>query len=95
MEIYSEKIEVEGEGEPMRPVSFTWRSQQFRIERILRTWQDWGFPPGSPKRKTWILRRHRNYFTVRTTEGRIFEIYLDRKAASRTWILYRELTDET
>jgi hypothetical protein len=94
MEIYSEKIEVEGEGEPVRPVSFTWRGQEFQIERILRTWQDWGFPAGSPKRKTWVLRRHRNYFTVRTVGGRIFEIYLDRKAASRTWILYREITEQ-
>jgi hypothetical protein len=91
MQMYSEKVEVECEGEPARPVSFTWRDEDFPIESILRSWQDWGFPPGSPRRKDWRLRRHRTYFKVRTDEGRIFEIYMDRKTPEPTWVLYREL----
>lgn len=91
MQVYSEKIEVETEGEPLKPASFIWRKQAFRIERILRSWQDWKFPAGAPRRKTWRLRRHRTYFVVETTEGRTFEIYMDRKPPEPTWILYREL----
>lgn len=91
MQMYSEKIQVECEGEPSRPVSFRWRDEEFRIESILRSRQDWGFPPGSPRRKEWRLRRHRNYFKVRTGNGRIFEIYMDRKRPETVWVLYREL----
>jgi len=91
MKLFSEKIAVECEGEPSRPVSFRWRDDEFRIECILRSWQDWGFPPGSPKRKDWRLRRRRTYFKVCTEGGRIFEIYLDRKTPETTWVLYREL----
>jgi hypothetical protein len=91
MEIYSEKIEVEGAGEPVKPVSFRWRDKEFRIDQILRIWQDWGFAAGSPRKKTWRLRRHRTYFEVRTEDGRTFEIYLDRKGPQLDWVLYREL----
>ena len=91
MRMYSEKIEVECEGEPSRPVSFRWNDEEFAIEQILRTWQDWGFPRGSPRRKNWRLRRHRNYFRVRTAGDRVFEIYMDRKTPEPTWVLYREL----
>ena len=95
MQLYSEKIivtcESESENEPLRPVAFKWRNEEFRIEKILRSWQDWGFPAGAPRKKNWRLRRHRNYFRLRTDDGRIFEIYMDRKAPRPAWVLYREL----
>jgi acetone carboxylase gamma subunit len=93
MQLYSEKIEVECAGEPSKPISFVWHDHEFRIEKVLRIWQDWGFPPGSPRRKSWRLRRHRTCFKVRTEEGRVFEIYLDRKAPEPTWVLYREIEE--
>ncbi|MBI4830249.1 MAG: hypothetical protein HY801_01560 [Candidatus Lindowbacteria bacterium] len=79
------------EGEPSRPVSFTWHDKEFRIEKIVKMWQDWGFPAGAPKRKTWRLRHHRTYFKVRVHDGRTFEIYMDRKTPEITWVLYREI----
>ena len=97
MKLYSEIIDVKcesaSEDEPSQPVSFKWRDCEFRIEEILKGRQDWGFPAGAPKKKTWILRRHRNYFTVRTECGRTFEIYMDRKRPEFKWVLYRELDD--
>jgi len=95
MTLYSEKIEVkresDAEDDPLRPVSFRWRDQEFQIEEIIADRQDWGFPAGAPRRKAWNLRRHRNYYTVRTTCGRVFEIYMDRKTPQITWILYQEV----
>ena len=88
--MYSEEIEVTSEGEPSKPVSFTWRGEAFRIEKILRSRQDWGFPAGAPRRKNWRVRRHRNYFEVQTEGNRFFEIYMDRKTPTPTWVLYRE-----
>ncbi len=93
--LYSEIIVVECESEdedsPLRPVSFRWRGEEFHIQKILKSRQDWGFPAGAPKRKTWIMRRHRNNYAVRTECGRVFEIYMDRKTPEYTWVLYREL----
>lgn len=93
MRLISEKIEVECEGEVRRPVSFTWRKRAFRIATIIRDWQDYRFSGGAPRKRTWRLRHHRNYYAVRTAEGRMFEIYLDRGAGSLTWVLYREVQD--
>ncbi len=73
------------------PVSFIWREEEFRVEKIVKSWQDWGFPAGSPRRKNWRMRRHRNRFQVETKCGRLFEIYLDRKGPELPWYLYREL----
>jgi len=93
--LYSEKITVMcqagGEDEPLKPISFKWHNEEFHIEKILRTWQDWGFPAGAPRKKNWRLRRHRNYYRVLAGRGRVFEIYLDRKGPEPTWVLYREL----
>lgn len=75
MQLYSETIEVTREGEPSRPVSFKWRKKEYQIEEILKSWQDWGFPGGSPPRRNWRLRRHRTYYKVRAEDTRIFEIY--------------------
>jgi hypothetical protein len=91
MPLFSEKIAVQCEGEPATPVSFIWREQEFQVKKVLRVWQDWGFPAGSPRRKTWRLRRHRTYFQVVTEDGRAFEIYLDRKGPELEWVLYREI----
>ena len=97
MTLYSEKISVTCESEsddaPLRPVAFTWRKQEFRIAEIMSDRQDWGFPAGAPKKKAWNLRRHRNYYKVRSECDRVFEIYMDRKTPKLTWVLYRELDD--
>lgn len=97
MRLYSERIVVtyeEGsENEPAKPLSFKWRDEEFRIKKIQRNWQDWGFPAGAPRKKNWRLRRHRNYFKVLTEDERIFEIYMDRKGPVPTWVLYRETKD--
>jgi hypothetical protein len=98
MQLYSEKITVthesESENEPARPVSFTWQKKKFHIKEIQKNWQDWGFPAGAPRKKTWRLRRHRTYFRVLTECGRTFQIYMDRKTPQPTWVLYRELETE-
>jgi len=91
MAFYSEVIAVECTGEPLEPSGFTWREQEFRIAAILSRWQDAGFPSGSPRRKSWRLRHHRNYYAVRTEDRRQFEIYLDRKGPTSLWVLYREI----
>ncbi len=90
--LFSEEIEVICEGKLKEPVCFIWRDKKYKIIKIIDTWQDYGFGAGAPKRKTWRLRRHRNYYRLLADNGKNYEIYLDRKNIfNKKWILYREL----
>jgi hypothetical protein len=89
-------IEVVTEGDPRVPVGFRLGSRDHRIAEILEAWQDHGFGRVAPLRKNWRLRRHRNYYRVRTDEGEVFEIYYDRGIGlrhpeRRRWYAYRRL----
>jgi hypothetical protein len=66
------------------------------IEEILETWANHSFGSLSPQRQRWWLRRHRNYYRVRTKEGEVFEVYHDRGTSlkypeHKKWFLYRKL----
>lgn len=90
MELYSERIEVELPQDQAlpAPVVFTWRGQRYEVRETVRRWTDTGFPPGA-KRRSWLERRHREYFRLRTEEGAVWEVYLDRAGGRRAWFLSR------
>ena len=96
-EFIGRAIEVTTAGEVRVPASFRLGDREYEVAEILETWQDHGFGMASPLKKSWRLRHHRNYFRVRTTEGDVFEIYLDRTrvglrhGAPRRWFLYQRL----
>ena len=93
MEFVSEPIEVTTEGETQKPARFTWRGDEYVITELETIWQDWGYAAGAPTQTNWRLRRHRNYYRVKTSDGRSFEIYLDRKdKRQRRWYLFREIS---
>lgn len=95
MTFIGEKISVI-RSEEGRPIEFSWNSERHVIRKIEKQWQEYGLPQsGSPKRQTWRLRRHRNYFQVLTEEGRRFRIYLDRgsQGTRQEWVLVQELTE--
>ena len=56
MEFHSEQIEVVRGGKSKEPTSFIWKRKDYKIKEMLESWADWGFPPGSPKKKSWRLR---------------------------------------
>lgn len=88
---YSEPIEVVFRTHPGPPTAFIWRGEEHRIAAVEAMWQDHGVGTVNPKYASWRLRRHRNYYRVRTDDGRTFEFYLDRSGGRRRWVLYREL----
>jgi hypothetical protein len=96
-EFIGKPIQVRMTGEVRVPASFRLGDREYEVAEILETWQDHGFGMASPLKKNWRLRHHRNYFRVRTTEGDVFELYLDRTrvglraGAPRRWFLYRRL----
>jgi hypothetical protein len=96
-EFVGRPIEVTTTGEVRVPASFRLNDREYEVAEILETWQDHGFGMAPPVKKNWRLRHHRSYFRVRTAEGEIFELYLDRTrvglrhGAPRRWFLYRRL----
>lgn len=107
-----EEIEVTFDQPPMLekkpgcPDHFTWGEEGFEVTEMLREWHDYrrrgrmaqNMTPAhlatAEGRGSWGVGR--DYFQVRTGDGRIFELYYDRapKDASRrkgAWFLYREL----
>ena len=87
-EFVGEHVQVRCEGKIPRPAQVQWRDRTYEVSTILASWQDSGFGAGSPKKRTWRLRRHRNYYHVKVETGEIFEIYLDRADKRRhVWIL--------
>ena len=90
MEFIGEVITVETQGEVKRPARFSWRGRTYRVVRILASWQDYSMPAQVP-RPNWRMRHHRNYYHVQTDTGERFEIYLDRGAKRREWVLLKHL----
>ena len=85
-----QNIEVgKAEASP-RPLRFRLAGQIHDVAEVLHERVDTGFgslPPGSRK---WYTRRHRRYYTVRDSEGDVFEMYLDySNRRKRTWWLVK------
>jgi hypothetical protein len=96
-EFVGRRIEVVTGGKVREPVSFRLGGREYEVAEVLETWQDHGFGMAAPLKKNWRLRHHRNYYRVRTKDGEVFEIYLDRTRVGlrhgqpRKWYLYRKL----
>ncbi len=89
----SKEIEVVRDGKSGNPTSFVWDGTEFRIKNIIAAWPDWGFAQGSPRRKNWRMRRHRNCYRVETQDGAVYEMYHDRglSISGGKWILCNRL----
>lgn len=90
----SQEIEVTRDEETGDPTAFVWEGRHYPIREIIAFWPDWGFSAGAPKRKSWRMRRHRNFYRVETDDGSVFELYHDRglKAEGGSWILHMQLS---
>ncbi len=84
----SEEIEVNAENGT--PKKFIWRDVEYSVEKILSSRVDRRFGKAAPKKKTWRLRHHRNYYRLKTDKG-IFEIYQDWGAKNRPWVVLKKL----
>jgi hypothetical protein len=91
---------------PGAPDAFHWDGELFQVDEVLSSWFDVqrrgqmakNMSPEhlrvASKRGSWGVGRY--YFRVRTSQGRVFDLYYDRapkKAADRSghWFLWREL----
>lgn len=88
-EFIDEPIEVEYDARQTEPKAFVWRGQRYAVAEVLEFRQEWQTPAYARHAKGWRSRRHRNYYTVRTADGHIFELYLDHGFGQRHWVLLR------
>jgi hypothetical protein len=116
LHFYGEPITVEFdqppllEKKPVCPDGFTWRATAFRVTASLAEWVDnqrrgrmaRNMQPQhsavAQTRGSWGVGRY--YYRVRTSVGRIFEIYYDRMPKDAdirkgSWFLVREFSEET
>lgn len=97
------------EKKPGCPQKFTWRGTTFDIVEILSEWHEYkrrgrmarNMTPGhaafAERRGSWGVGQ--DYYRVRTSDGRIFDIYYDRAPKDVNhrkggWFLYRELAEK-
>lgn len=73
------------------PAWFVWRGERYEVTEVLSTRMEAGFGAGEVTR-TWYRRRHRNYWRVRASDGKVYELYLDRGSGRRIWTLGRCLS---
>jgi hypothetical protein len=91
---------------PACPDRFVWRGQPHHIVEKLKEWHDYRLRgrmahnmrvahlEAAERRGSWGVGR--DYYRVRTADGRIFDLYYDRapKGAGKrggAWFLYREM----
>ncbi len=85
-----EPIEVDYDRVRLGPTAFTWRGVRYEVAEILETRQDYHTPEYAAHARGWLHRRHRNYYTVRTADGQVWELYLDRAGGRRQWVLLKK-----
>ncbi len=96
-EFVGRQIEVVTGGKVKEPIAFRLDGRDHEIAEVLESWQDHSFGMAAPLKKNWRQRHHRSYYRVRTKEGDVFEIYLDRSRVGlrhgqpRKWYLHRKL----
>ena len=84
VEFIGKAIEVElGEGEMPSPVGFRLGKKEHRVTEVLQRWEEQGFGqqiPGHLERRS---QGQRVYYRVRTSEGEVYELYVDRQTSRR------------
>ena len=110
-----EPVEVAFEQEPAltkkarHPARFVWRNDTHDIVEVMREWHDYGRRGRMARnmRDTHLraAERHgswgvgRDYYRVRTADGRVFDLYYDRapkgtRERGGAWYLYREMGED-
>lgn len=86
------------EKKPLCPDRFTWRDTTYTVAELVKEWRDFSDLPrkarSSLKHGSWGVGR--TYFRVATNNGRVFDLYHDRKphgpgGQKGSWYLFREV----
>ena len=91
-EFFDEQIEVQQDPASPRPVRFTWRGKAYDVAEVLSCRVDIGYGDMPAASRKWYTRRHRRCYSVKDTDGAVFEIYLDysNKKKHTWWLVSRK-----
>jgi hypothetical protein len=101
VEFIGKPIEVKlSEGDPPVPVAFRLGRKEYKVADVVQRWEDHGFGQVIPRHADWRPGYQRVYYRLRTTEGEVYEIYVDwlpagrqgrRRQEKTRWFAYRRL----
>jgi hypothetical protein len=84
VEFIGKIIEVElGEGETPSPVAFRLGKKEHRVAEVLQRWEELGSGQQIPGHQERRGQGQRVHYRVRTSEGEVYELYVDWQAARR------------
>ena len=84
VEFIGKPIEVElGDDPAGTPVAFRLGRKDYKVADVLQRWEDHGFGQAIPGHGDWRSGSHRVYYRLRTSEGEVYEVYVDWLATRR------------
>lgn len=78
------------------PDAFAWNGEWFEVVELLQVWSETGPTRwrNSDRRRQHISSQGRDYYRVKTSRGRVFDLFYDRRIykghAESRWVLWRE-----
>jgi hypothetical protein len=101
VEFIGKPIEVELGEEPAGvPVAFRLGRKEYKVAEVLQRWEEHAFGQGVPGHEDWRSRPQRLYYRLRTSEGEVYEVYMDwvptrrqgkRRQEKSKWFAHRRL----
>jgi hypothetical protein len=84
VEFIGKAIEVDlGEGEAPSPVAFRLGKQEHHVAEVLKRWEEQGSGQQIPGHQERHGQAQRIHYRVRTSDGGVFELYVDWQADRR------------
>jgi hypothetical protein len=102
VEFIGKPIEVELSEDAARvPVAFRLGGKEHKVADVLQRWEEHGFGQAIPGHGDWRSPPQRVYYRLRTTEGEVYEVYVDwlptrrqgrRRQEKSKWFAYRRIS---
>lgn len=83
------------------PVAFRLGRKEHKVADVLQRWEEHGFGQAIPRHGDWRSGGHRLYYRLRTTEGELYEVYMDwlptrrqgrRRQEKSRWFAHRRIS---
>jgi len=101
VEFIGKPIEVElSEDAAPVPVAFRLGGKEYKVADVLQRWEEHGFGQAITRHGDWRSGPQRLYYRLRTSEGEVYEVYVDwlptrrqgrRRQEKSRWFAYRRL----
>ena len=101
VEFIGKPIEVELSDDAVpTPVAFHLGRKEYKVAEVLQRWEDHAFGQTIPGHGDWRSGHQRLYYRLRTSEGEVYEVYVDwlatrrqgkRRQEKSKWFAYRRL----